>query len=577
VNARRLWLRLPTALVLALAACSNSGEATNNSNNSAPQISVFSAAPSSIEAGDSSTLFFASPTDGVQLSIDNGVGSVTGKSEAAVAPAATTTYTLTATHGGKTVTATTTVTVNPRQPTSISVELASATAGMPANATLKALDRTGQVAASFTGQATVTTDDPGATVASPVTFAAGQATSAITFKASGTHVIQATLSAPGSGSGTGTVNVAPGTADHCTVTQVPGNATAGAVLGARVTFFDAQGNVATGFAGTVTLTATDASAQLPPSGTYDPATDAGSRVFAARLLTSGSQTLTATAGGSSISCNAQVTVTAGTTLLVVSVPANANAGTALQATVTAQDAFGNRIGAYAGTVNFTSSDAAATLPPALVFNGSQNGTATVPVTFGTVGSQSFTATEAGGSGATGAGVTQVHGLVYTDPAAGLGGVRLVLNSASSNATSVQLDLVTARVVRFVYGAGLNLPVSTTRVVAGGTPLVEGNALNTGAAPKAVAAALPTSGPGSGLFVSALSQKFSGAGAVQAEATVAAGRVLYSIRMALAPGAPTGTVFDGSALPAGFRAAVRSLMGNDVVAQGEFALGKLEVR
>ena len=62
-----------------------------------------------------------------------------------------------------------------------------------------------------------------------------------------------------------------------------------------------------------------------------------------------------------------------------------------------------------------------------------------------------------------------------------------------------------------------------------------------------------------------------------ETTVAAGRVLYSIRLGLAPGATTGTVFDGSALPAGFRAAVRSLMGNDVVAEPEFALGKLEVR
>src|SRR5262249_59911071 len=136
--------------------------------------------------------------------------------------------------------------------------------------------------------------------------------------------------------------------------------------GARVTFFDAQGNVAAGFAGTVNLTATDPSAQLPPSGTYDPATDAGSRVFAARLVTSGNQTLTASASGLSISCNAQVTVAAGTTVLPVRAPASANAGAAVQATVTAQDAFGNPVGGYAATVSFTSSDAAATLPPPLL-------------------------------------------------------------------------------------------------------------------------------------------------------------------------------------------------------------------
>src|SRR5262249_56193772 len=68
-----------------------------------------------IGGGGSSTFSWA-VTGAASLSLDNGIGTVTGTSKV-VSPTATTTYTLTATNGGGSVTATARVTVVPPPPT----------------------------------------------------------------------------------------------------------------------------------------------------------------------------------------------------------------------------------------------------------------------------------------------------------------------------------------------------------------------------------------------------------------------------------------------------------------------------
>ena len=77
----------------------------------APVISSFSASPASIAAGGSSTLSW-SVSNATSLSIDQGVGSVTGLTSIAVFPTIDTTYTLTATGPGGTATRSTSVTVH---------------------------------------------------------------------------------------------------------------------------------------------------------------------------------------------------------------------------------------------------------------------------------------------------------------------------------------------------------------------------------------------------------------------------------------------------------------------------------
>jgi peptidoglycan-associated lipoprotein len=83
----------------------------------APSINEFSAEPSSIERGQSSTLKW-SVANAEQMSIDNGVGSVQANGSRSVFPNETTTYTLTATGPGGTTNkpATVTVTVPPPPP-----------------------------------------------------------------------------------------------------------------------------------------------------------------------------------------------------------------------------------------------------------------------------------------------------------------------------------------------------------------------------------------------------------------------------------------------------------------------------
>jgi peptidoglycan-associated lipoprotein len=81
----------------------------------APSITSFTAEPSSIERGQSSTLTWAT-TDASGVSIDNTIGAVQPTGNRRVFPGSSTTYTLTATGPGGTKTATATVNVTEPAP-----------------------------------------------------------------------------------------------------------------------------------------------------------------------------------------------------------------------------------------------------------------------------------------------------------------------------------------------------------------------------------------------------------------------------------------------------------------------------
>lgn len=85
-------------------------------------ISSFTASPTSISSGGSSTLSWQT-SNATSLSLDNGIGTVTGTSKV-VSPASTTTYTLTATGPGGSVTSTIkiAVDVSPQSPATLSLD-----------------------------------------------------------------------------------------------------------------------------------------------------------------------------------------------------------------------------------------------------------------------------------------------------------------------------------------------------------------------------------------------------------------------------------------------------------------------
>ena len=165
--------------------------------------------------------------------------------------------------------------------------------------------------------------------------------------------------------------------------------------------YDAFGNLAPGYLGTVHLTTSDTSATLPadfslPTGNANTPTPLV-------LVSAGNQNVTATAAGL-ISGQATFSVVGGGPLvstapavrLALSLSPNATAGQAFSVTATALDANGQLAPSYAGTIIFSSSDANALLPSGLAFNG---GTVTLPaaVMLKSVGTQTVTLADANGS------------------------------------------------------------------------------------------------------------------------------------------------------------------------------------
>src|SRR5262249_12999501 len=154
-------------------------------------------------------------------------------------------------------------------------------------------------------------------------------------------------------------------------------------------------------AGTVHFTSSDAQAALPADYTYT-ASDAGLHTFSATLNTGGSQSLTAAdAAGGFSSTQSGITVNANTvTNLGVSSPSTSTAGSPFSLTVRAQDSNNQPVGAYTGTVHFTSSDTQAVLPADYTFTAADAGVHTFTVTLKTAGNSSVTVTDTASSSLT---------------------------------------------------------------------------------------------------------------------------------------------------------------------------------
>jgi hypothetical protein len=461
---------------------------------------------------------------------------------------------------------------------------ASATAGEPQTLTATALDRFGNIATGYTGTVQFTASDAQAALPGDFAFSAGDAGHhdfAVTLKTAGAETVTLTDKEVGAVTGSATWTVGAAAAATCVAGQAGDTASAGTVLGLLVAVRDAFGNTATGYTGTIAVTASDARANLPAAATYGP-TDAGRHAFPVALVTAGSQTVTATdVGNAAIQCSAAVAITPGAPRLVLTVPPDANAGFPVSVAVAVKDVFDNPIPAYTGTVTFTSTDTGtgAVTPGPLTFATSDGGHATTSATFVTLGPQTLAASDGGTPQATGSKAATVHGLIYTQPTTGR--VRLVANPAS-NAQVVQLDLVAGErleVSAFFGGpgsfsAGMNLPLDTTRVAAGSPLFVRGAALPPGPGVPAQVAAI---GADHVLYTGVSRKRVTGTAVATQDTDVPAGQVFYSVRLALQATSSVGPVFDGAQPMAMFRAAVRDQFGDDFVGQVDFGVGKLEVR
>lgn len=225
----------------------------------------------------------------------------------------------------------------------------------------------------------------------------GTATIAGTTTAAGASVVTLTASNGVNPAATQsfTLNVSPAAASRFTV-AAPSSATAGAAFGVVVTALDPFDNVAAGYRGTVRFTSTDpgGSVTLPANYTFT-AGDNGVHTFnnGVTLTTVGARTVTATDTVASTltgTSGAIAVSPAAATRFSVSAPGTSVSGASFGFTVTALDAFNNTATGYGGTVRFTSTDGAATLPANSTL---ASGSGMFNATLRTVGSQTVTATD----------------------------------------------------------------------------------------------------------------------------------------------------------------------------------------
>jgi hypothetical protein len=160
------------------------------------------------------------------------------------------------------------------------------TAGVAHTFTVTALNADGTVNTGYTGTVRFTSNDPQAVLPANYTFTAadqGVHTFTATLKTAGSQTIWASDAATSGifGSETGIV-VQPAAAVKL-VLSAPGSVTHGSAFSVTLTAYDAYGNVATGYTGTVHFSSSDSTATLPANYTFT-AADAGVHTFTGVIL-----------------------------------------------------------------------------------------------------------------------------------------------------------------------------------------------------------------------------------------------------------------------------------------------------
>jgi hypothetical protein len=167
---------------------------------------------------------------------------------------------------------------------------ASATAGTAFNFTVTALDASNRMATNYSGTVHFTSTDGQAVLPANSMLTNGMGTFSATLKSAGSQSITAIDTVTASITSTSSsINVAPGTASHFSVTA-PGTANVGVAFNIAVTALDASNNTAASYSGTAHFTSTDGQAVLPANSTLTN----GTGTFSVTPKTIGSQTITAT-------------------------------------------------------------------------------------------------------------------------------------------------------------------------------------------------------------------------------------------------------------------------------------------
>ena len=270
---------------------------------------------------------------------------------------------------------------------------ATMTAGDNDVITVTAYDAYGNIATGYNGTLEFSSSDGQASLPAPGALNNGTGTFAATLFTAGAQSLAVTDSANAALFGTeGGILVSPAAASSLLVTGFPTSAVAGETGVSAVTAYDAYGNVATGYSGTVHISSSDGGASLPADTTLTN----GAGTFSATLITAGIQSLTATDTSNAALSGSEsniVVTPAAAAVLVLNVPNITTASVAFTFTVTLEDAYGNVATGYVGTIHFGSSDPLAGLPDDYSFTATDAGSASFTAVFNTAGNQTLTASD----------------------------------------------------------------------------------------------------------------------------------------------------------------------------------------
>jgi hypothetical protein len=273
---------------------------------------------------------------------------------------------------------------------------AASTAGVPVTFTLTALDAFGNV---VTNPGTVHFSSSDAQAILPLDYAftaadAGRHTFTATLRTAGTQTLAFADTFFTALTATESIMVSPAAAASLQVAGFPLTTTAGVAQAFTVTLRDAFGNVASGYTGTVTFSSSDPIATLPANYTFT-AADAGVHTFTAALKRAGTQFIlvTDTAVPTLAGSESGIVVTpAAVSQFAISGPSSATKGVGFKITVSAEDAFGNVVPSYRGTVHLSSTDATGGTQN-FTFSNNDNGVHIFSYTFNALGFQTVTVTD----------------------------------------------------------------------------------------------------------------------------------------------------------------------------------------
>jgi hypothetical protein len=335
------------------------------------------------------------PVNYTFTSADGGIHSFSATLETAGPQAITTTDTISVTITGTQPN----IQITPAALSGLTIDYPLSTvAGTPQPLTVRAVDTFGNTVPTYTGTVTFTSTDAKAALPPNYTFTtvdAGVHTFSATLKTAGGQAIRARDTAHSTITAvTPTIAVSSASAQSLAIVGLPNPVTAGGAQGFTVQARDAYGNVATTFTGTVHFASTDPKATLPPNYTFT-TTDMGSHGFDLVLGITGAQTVTAAdlTNPSIATASARSWVNPGpmAALTIWNLPSTTESGVPQNVTVKATDAYGNLATGYTGTVQFTSTDLAASLPPNYNFTTADAGKHAFMITLNTPGYQSLTA------------------------------------------------------------------------------------------------------------------------------------------------------------------------------------------